>query len=188
MRSSILLLLLLPQIIQADEPKKSLSPAETRKAFLKMLHRPNVPLDVKEESSKEADGSITEQLSFASEKKANGTVERVPVMIVRPAKSGKYPAMIVLHGTGGNKEGVKPWLVDFANRDIIGVAIDARYHGERVPGAKGADAYNEAITRAWRTVRANRWSTRFITTPVGICGGRSIISRRGPTSIRSDWA
>ena len=150
MRSSILLLLLLPQIIQADEPKKSLSPAETRKAFLKMLHRPNVPLDVKEESSKEADGSITEQLSFASEKKANGTVERVPVMIVRPAKSGKYPAMIVLHGTGGNKEGVKSWLVEFAQRDIIGVAIDARYHGARSGGAKGSSAYVAAIGKAWK--------------------------------------
>jgi hypothetical protein len=33
---------------------------------------------------------------------------------------------------------------------MIGVAIDARYHGERSGGAKGASAYVEAITRAWR--------------------------------------
>jgi pimeloyl-ACP methyl ester carboxylesterase len=31
------------------------------------------------------------------------------------------------------------------------VAIDARYHGERSGGAKGAAAYNEAIVRAWKT-------------------------------------
>jgi pimeloyl-ACP methyl ester carboxylesterase len=42
-------------------------------------------------------------------------------------------------------------MTELARRNIIGVAIDARYHGERSGGAKGADAYNEAITRAWKT-------------------------------------
>jgi dienelactone hydrolase len=42
------------------------------------------------------------------------------------------------------------WLTDLAQRGIIGVAIDARYHGDRAGGAQGATAYNEAITRAWR--------------------------------------
>ena len=31
------------------------------------------------------------------------------------------------------------------------MAIDARYHGARAGGAKGAAAYNAAIARAWRT-------------------------------------
>jgi dienelactone hydrolase len=58
--------------------------------------------------------------------------------------------VIVLHGTGGNKEGQRGWLEKLARKGMIGVAIDARYHGERVPGVKGAAAYNEAIARAWR--------------------------------------
>ena len=72
-------------------------------------------------------------------------------MIVRPAKKGKYPAVIALHGTGGNKDGLRSWLVDLAKRGIIGVAIDARYHGERSGGAKGSSAYITAITKAWKT-------------------------------------
>ena len=76
--------------------------------------------------------------SFASEKKADGTIERVPVLMVSPAGAkGKLPVMIVLHGTGGSKEGVQSWLDDFAKQGIIGVAIDARYHGERANGGQG---------------------------------------------------
>ena len=56
----------------------------------------------------------------------------------------------MLHGTGGNKEGQRSWLTDLAKRGIAGVAIDARYHGDRAGGAKGAAAYNQAIVRAWR--------------------------------------
>jgi alpha-beta hydrolase superfamily lysophospholipase len=45
---------------------------------------------------------------------------------------------------------MRAWLVDLARRGIIGVAIDARYHGGRSGGAEKTTAYNEAITRAWR--------------------------------------
>ena len=34
---------------------------------------------------------------------------------------------------------------------MIGLAIDARYHGERAGGAQGATAYVAAITAAWKT-------------------------------------
>jgi predicted esterase len=61
------------------------------------------------------------------------------------------PAVVVLHGTGGSKEGQRSWLVNLARRGMIGVAIDARYHGERSGGAKGAAAYNAAIVRAWKS-------------------------------------
>src|SRR5262249_25669398 len=56
----------------------------------------------------------------------------------------------MLHGTGGTKEGVRAWLIEFARRGMVGVAIDARYHGDRAGGAKGAAAYNQAIVRAWK--------------------------------------
>src|SRR5262249_37413998 len=107
---------------------------------------------VKVVSEPKADGGlVTEHFSFASERKADGSIERVPVLLVRPEVQGKLPAVIVLHGTGGNKDGQKSLLVDLAKRRIIGVAIDARHHGDRAGGSKGSTAYVAAITRAWRT-------------------------------------
>jgi dienelactone hydrolase len=93
---------------------------------------------------------MQETWSFASEKKTNGAIERVPVLILRPAEgTGKRPAVIVLHGTGGKKESMVPFMKELTARGLIGVAIDARYHGARAGGAKGSAAYNEAITSAW---------------------------------------
>jgi dienelactone hydrolase len=145
-----LLVLFSPAFLRAEEPPKPLTSAETRKEFLKLLERPRFDPDVKEGPGVASGQIATHTFAFASEKKSDGTIERVPVLMVRPAKEGRYPAMIVLHGTGGNKEGVRSWLADFASRGIIGIAIDARYHGERVPGAKGSQAYVAAITAAWR--------------------------------------
>ena len=147
------LLLLLAPIARADEPKRPSypPPAEVREAFRKLLDRPTVPLNVKTEETRTGLGLVTEVLSIASEKKADGSEERVPMLLVRPENAkGKLPVVIALHGTGGNKEGQRGLLVDLAKRGIIGVAIDARYHGERSGGAKGAAAYNEAIVRAWK--------------------------------------
>jgi pimeloyl-ACP methyl ester carboxylesterase len=45
---------------------------------------------------------------------------------------------------------VRSWLNDLAKRGIMGVAIDARYHGDRSGGAKGSKAYVDAITKAWK--------------------------------------
>lgn len=145
-----LFLVFVPALLQAEERPKPLAPAETRKEFLKLLDRPRVEPDIKEGIGVASGQIASHTFSFASEKKADGTIERVPVLLVRPAKEGRYPAMIVLHGTGGTKEGVRSWLTEFARRGIIGIAIDARYHGERVPGAKGSQAYVAAITAAWR--------------------------------------
>jgi dienelactone hydrolase len=73
-------------------------------------------------------------------------------VIVKPAGlKGKAPAVICLHGTGGNKEGQLNLMKDLAKQGIIGVAIDARYHGARFGGGKGSAAYVEAITKAWKT-------------------------------------
>ena len=45
---------------------------------------------MKVEETKTENGLTTEHLSFASEKHADGKVERVPVLVVRPEKpSGK---------------------------------------------------------------------------------------------------
>ena len=151
--AALALFLLAPAVLRAEDPKPAYPPpVEVRAAFHKLLDRPAVPLDVKVEETKTADGFTTEHLSFASEKHADGKVERVPALVVRPEKADKkLPAVIVLHGTGGSKEGLRGWLNDLAKRGFLAIAIDARYHGERAGGAKGATAYVEAITRAWET-------------------------------------
>src|SRR5690242_17583792 len=91
----------------ATEPAgKYPPPAEVKAAFLKQLDRPRIPLDPRtRQSERDADGRITEYISIASEKKTDGSVERVPMLIVRPeSAAARLPAVIVLHGTGGNKE------------------------------------------------------------------------------------
>lgn len=128
-------------------------PAEVRASFKKLLDRPKVALDVKITSSKSAtDGTTLEHLTFTSEKKADGSIERVPTIVKTPSKAkGKLPAVIVLHGTGGSAEGQIGFMNELVKRNIIAVAIDARYHGNRSGGAKGAAAYNQAILKAWKT-------------------------------------
>ncbi|HEX3150514.1 MAG TPA: acetylxylan esterase [Gemmataceae bacterium] len=149
-RPLALLLFLLPIAVRADESVKTLTPEQTRKAFLQMLDRPRVEPDVKDGPGLASGAIATHSFTFASEKKRDGAIERVPVLLVRPAKEGRYPVMIALHGTGGKKEDMKSWLNDLAQKGIIGVAIDARYHGDRSGGAKGSAAYVAAITNAWK--------------------------------------
>src|SRR4051794_5314240 len=108
-RFAVLVLVFLAPALRADQTQTAVPPpAEVKAAFLKLLDRPRLPLDPKEQDAPvEKDGLVTEHLTFASEKKADGTVERVPLLLVRPAvKPGaKLPAVLALHGTGGNKEG-----------------------------------------------------------------------------------
>lgn len=121
-----------------------LSVPDTRADFLKLLDRPRVPLDVRGDAST-SDGLVTERLTIASEK-----TERVPILLIKAEKGeGRRAAVIVLHGTGGTKEGMRGTLVELAKRGMIGVAIDARYHGERVGVKSGAEAYNAAILKAY---------------------------------------
>jgi dienelactone hydrolase len=148
------LLLLFPAALPAQEKVTYPPPAEVKAAFLKLLDRPRVLFNVKmAEAKKDDDGLVWERLTFATEKKGEDDFERVPLLLVRPEKrTKKLPAVIVLHGTGGSKDGenLRPWLLHLVKRGIVAVAIDARYHGERSGGAKGAEAYNQAIVRAWQ--------------------------------------
>ncbi|MDQ6815050.1 MAG: prolyl oligopeptidase family serine peptidase [Bacteroidota bacterium] len=80
--------------------------------------------------------------------------EKMPVVIYKPAHhvSKSFPVVICLHGTGGSKddESIKDMLYKLSKIGIMGVAIDARFHGERVPGgANKSQQYVEAITKAW---------------------------------------
>jgi dienelactone hydrolase len=138
------------------QDRKPLAPTDAKAAFLKLLDRPKVKPDFRTEAEPvEKEGLHYKRWSFASEKKANGQIERVPVLVVRRSDldltQNTAPVLIVLHGTGGNKDSVMTWLEDLARQGIIGVAIDARYHGDRVPGVKGSTAYVEAISKSWKT-------------------------------------
>jgi len=157
LRSLFVLLALAPFVVAQD--RKPLPPQDAKVVFLKLLDRPKVALDVKAGESKSGDAPIEERLTFASEKKGE-TSERVPVLIVRPKlEKGdpvKRPAMILLHGTGGSKEGMRAYLDAFAAEGFVAVAIDARYHGDRSNGKKGSERYVNAITDAWTAARAGK--------------------------------
>jgi dienelactone hydrolase len=122
-------------------------PPETVRAnFRKLLERPIVPLDPQFTATTE-DGIVEERGTFATE-----PGKRVPTLILKQASAaGRLPVVVVLHGTGGNKDGMRDWLDAFASRGYLAVALDARYHGDWVPGVKGAQAYNEAAVAAWRS-------------------------------------
>lgn len=145
-------LLASPALYAQDRPAVYPSAADVKADFLKLLDRPRVPLDVQVlETKVEKSGLTSERISLATQKRADGQTERIPMLLVRPTKvAGKLPVVIVLHGTGGNKESQRAWLDRLAQAGIIGAAIDARYHGERSGGAKGSEAYQAAIARAWK--------------------------------------
>lgn len=148
----VALLLSVPPLVPAQD-RKPLAPTDAKAAFLKLLDRPKVKPDTRtEEKSVEKNGLVYLAWSFASERRADGSIERVPVISVRPDNTKRdLPVVIVLHGTGGSRLSVLSWLEDLARLGFIGVAIDARYHGNRVPGVKGSTAYVKAITKAWHT-------------------------------------
>jgi dienelactone hydrolase len=135
----------------------ALQPVPTRAAFLSQLDRPRVPLA----PEVSATSGTVEHLTIATEKKPDGSFERVPILIVRPATTGRHAVVVVLHGTGGRKESTHSWLDRLAARNIIGVAIDARYHGDRAGGAQGSESYQAAITAAWRAKAGQRQEHPF---------------------------
>lgn len=113
-----------------------------RTEFVGAFERPRVPLEPRAVSSEEKSGLIYEKLTVASE-----AGQRVPILIVHTAgaSSPRRPAVVCLHGLGGNKEGLTGYLEGFARRGIVGVAIDHRYHGDR----KGD--LSAAMIEAYRT-------------------------------------
>lgn len=120
-----------------------------RERFLKLLDRPRVPLNARIEPSTMVNGFTETAFSFDSE-----LGQRVPGLLVRAADAtAKSAVVVVLHGTGGSKSGMRPILRKLAANGLQGVAIDGRFAGERSGGAKGAEAYVEAIYQTWKTGR-----------------------------------
>src|SRR5947207_1383450 len=86
----------------ADAP--AAPPASTRESFLKVIDRPRVELSPAEEPqpSTGADEAFTRlHFTFAADAK-----QRVPGLLFKQRTlTGRAPVVIVLHGTGGKKEG-----------------------------------------------------------------------------------
>lgn len=123
------------------------TPGKTRAAFLKLIDRPRVPLASEVKELPPVGDLSQEHFTFAAE-----VNQRVPGIVLKSAKfSGRRPVVIILHGTGGNKEGMQALLTPYAERGFVAVAIDGRYHGERTRTGRGSAEYSEALLRTYRT-------------------------------------
>src|SRR5262249_2199371 len=92
------------------------------------------PLDARIRSREGLNGLRRERVSFVSER---GQV--VPALVIRPlGPVERLPAVVVLHGLGGTKEGMAGLMEELARRGYLALAIDARWHGERGPGLQPA--------------------------------------------------
>jgi dienelactone hydrolase len=124
--------------------------ADTRADFLKLIDRSRVALAA-QILPWVAGGAGIEKTSFSYMSEAG---QRVTGLMFRPKPAAgetmRRPAVIAMHATGEGKESMSSLLRDLAARGFVGVAIDARYHGERAPGADGEDTYIAAILRTWR--------------------------------------
>src|SRR5687768_5504526 len=131
-------------------PAQGAQPPGGREAFLKGLDRPRVPLDASVRLRPETGDYTIEEISFASE-----AGQRVPTLLIkRRGAAPRQPAVIVLHGTGGSKEGMTARLRELAAKGFVGIAIDGRYHGARAAASPdGLPPYQAAILRAYRTGR-----------------------------------
>lgn len=138
---------------------KSYTPEQVAVDFKNLLARPRVAFQPAFKAYK-TDSVLIERGFIYSEKD-----EKVPVLIYKPVNGAKsFPAVIFLHGTGGSKNGgdIKNILYQLTKRGIMGVAIDARYHGERIPGgAHGSSEYVAAVTKAWENTGKTQQSHPF---------------------------
>lgn len=134
----------------ADErpPRQVPGGNDRREQFLKLIDRPRVPLNAAEKKvGPSAEGRVVTRFSFDSE-----AGQRVPgLAVAKDADTSRKPVVIVLHGTGGDKDQLRPLLNKLSDRGFLAVAIDGRFAGERSGGAKGADAYKAAILETWKT-------------------------------------
>jgi dienelactone hydrolase len=123
----------------------------TRAAFLHVIDRPRAALKPELAELPPVDGLAKYHLWFNSD-----ATERVPGYLLLPDAvkfKGRRPVIIVLHGTGGTKEGgeIANIARKAAHAGFIAAAIDGRFHGERTKAGSGTVEYNEAIARAFRT-------------------------------------
>ena len=118
--------------------------AQVKQDFLKQLDRPRIPPIPRSRKPKPMPAAAWSKPSAspASVRPTDRSSACRSCWCGLP-RSGRLPVVIALHGTGGNKESLRGLLVEFAKRGMIGVAIDARYHG-------GEPAERAARKPTWR--------------------------------------
>src|ERR1051325_10213135 len=80
----------------------SVSAADSRGDFLKLIKRPRVPLAPEVEQLPTTNGLLQFHFSFAAD-----AAQRVPGVLLKSADAhGRRPVVIALHGTGGTKQSV----------------------------------------------------------------------------------
>lgn len=126
--------------------------------FKSLLDRPKVPFEASFTTTV-TDSVIIARGGFYSEKD-----QWVPTIIYRPQRventdipemmrTKNFPVVIFLHGTGGKKDDkeITTMLYKLTKLGFMGVAIDARYHGQRIAGgAHGGNEYSDAAYRAYK--------------------------------------
>jgi len=112
-----------------------------------IIARPRVPLAAAVEFVPNTNGLIQQKFSFATE-----AGQRVPgILLKRPDATGRRPVVIALHGTGGSKGNMLSLCRKLATNGFVAVAIDGRYHGDRITSGKGTEQYFAAIAKAWKS-------------------------------------
>jgi dienelactone hydrolase len=136
-----------------------LSPEKVKKDFIDLLQRAAVDPQPSF-TIFTTDSVLIERGSFYSE-----ATEKVPVLVYKPIvkTKNKLPVVICLHGTGGSKDdaNIKSLLYEFTKLGFMAVAIDARYHGERVNKTPGHNFYTEAIIKAWQNTVPSKQTHPF---------------------------
>ena len=119
--------------------------SNTRADFLKLVQHPRVPPTAQLRELPATNGLAQFYFSFASD-----ASNRVPGVLMESTNAhGRRPVVIALHGTGGSKANMLALCRKLADAGFIAVAMDGRYHGERIKSGKGTAEYNDAIVRAW---------------------------------------
>ncbi len=120
--------------------------AQKRAALLEKIGRPTVALDVEESPQGQDAGLLLENFSIQTDEST-----RIHGTSYRPGDAGPYPAVIYLHGTGGDRNADNAFNRNLARRGFFVVTIDARYHGQ----GRGTTAYFDAIFAAYVSGDAN---------------------------------
>lgn len=119
----------------------------SRPTFDQLIARPRVPLAPAAEEIPNTNGLVQLKFSFATE-----AGQRVPgILLKQPDATDRRPVVIALHGTGGSKANMLALCRKLATNGFVAVAIDGRYHGERITTGKGTEQYFAAIARAWES-------------------------------------
>src|SRR5205085_11511698 len=125
-------------------------PEKVAKDFTILLNRPKVDFKPSFETIR-TDSVLIEKGFIYTE-----PGEKMPVLVYKPKtpQPTSFPVVICLHGTGGSKDDgdIRRLMYRLTQIGYMGVAIDARYHGERIASrANTSVQYVEAITKAWQS-------------------------------------